>query len=754
MRARRERSIGGDVVMLLRRGLACGFAAAAAWTAAQTAVAEGPPEKPWGGFVEGGAYYGDDAHVRYGEYTGLGQDQWNALGNFELWGQPAWDSGETWHFRVRGDNLGLDSRYLSARGGIQGVFDGFLVWDQIPHLLPFANSELVFNGRGTDLLTLPPNWVPATTTAGFRALPQDLSRLNMQRQRNDLRAGTNVELPAGFSLETRYKWDHQTGRKPIGSVIGNSGGNPRAVIVPEPIDYITNNGDVVLRYADHTKQGELGYEISHFNDENDSLTWQNPFSAISGWAPVAGYPTGFGRRGMAPDNIFHQVKASGGYDLPYNTRIMTHAAFGWMLQDANFLPYTDNPGLSVTTPLPRDSLDGKIETRNAGVRITSRPIEHLRAVAEWNLDDRDNDTPRDTYIYPGGDSQNQGTITSANARVNLPNGYRSNTGRAEVGYEFYERSELSVSYKHQEIQRDWTEVKHVSEDTFAGALHSRPIQQVDVRVDGSYANRNASNYFWDAPLVWGFSPEHVATLQPIDPYADFENHPLLRKYTLADRTQGKVGALVTVTPIDQLSLSSHIAWTRQDFSDSSYLGLRDRHAITWGLDASWTPIEALTTYAYYTRETSTSHQWSRSFNNTLAQAYNPNRNWNQYDDDLIDTVGAGVEWTAIPDRLTLRADLSYSQAEDKIDVATGPALAHGSNLPVAKSNLLDVGVQAEVKIIDHLKARAGYLFESLDQSDWAFDMVGPATIPEVLSLGSDTLDYNAHVVSFSLEYDF
>jgi hypothetical protein len=95
-----------------------------------------------------------------------------------------------------------------------------------------------------------------------------------------------------------------------------------------------------------------------------------------------------------------------------------------------------------------------------------------------------------------------------------------------------------------------------------------------------------------------------------------------------------------------------------------------------------------------------------------------------------------------------------SRAKDSIDVNVGPALTPGAPFPDATTWLHDVGVQAEVRIYDRLRARVGWLYERLDVDDWAREAVGPATIGEVLALGQENPDYGAYLVAMSLAYEF
>ena len=264
-------------------------------------------------------------------------------------------------------------------------------------------------------------------------------------------------------------------------------------------------------------QLQLGYEISVFNDSNDSLTWQNPFSQVGGWQVGAGvgYPTGFGRKATPPDNSFNQVSMAGGVDLPWNTRISGDAAFGWMRQNADFLPYTVNPLLDAPVPPPRGDADAGIDTTAATLRLASRPIDHLRIDANVRYDDRDNTTPRDVYRYVSGDSLNQQGIGSDRARLNLPNSYQLVEGRFEAGYEFFERTELSVGYQRQEIERTYTEVDQTARTATKRRCAAARSSWLQTRVEGSYADRNGTEYMYQIAALRRASRPSTSGASPI-----------------------------------------------------------------------------------------------------------------------------------------------------------------------------------------------------------------------------------------------
>ena len=58
-------------------------------------LAEGPPEPVVTGFLRAGSWYSSADEYLFGQYTGLGEDEWNVDGDFEVIGRPAWDLGRT-----------------------------------------------------------------------------------------------------------------------------------------------------------------------------------------------------------------------------------------------------------------------------------------------------------------------------------------------------------------------------------------------------------------------------------------------------------------------------------------------------------------------------------------------------------------------------------------------------------------------------------------------------------------------------------
>lgn len=139
-------------------------------------------------WIELGGYWVNDDSFKFGDFTGLEDEGFEVLGNLDLRRRAPWDSDETWYWRLRGANLGLRSRSLHAKGGWQGFFDAWLDFRELPK---FRNSDVwtPYRGAGGSLLTLPPNWVPGSSTTDFLKLEESLRRDEIKHRRRDVGGG-------------------------------------------------------------------------------------------------------------------------------------------------------------------------------------------------------------------------------------------------------------------------------------------------------------------------------------------------------------------------------------------------------------------------------------------------------------------------------------------------------------------------------------------------------------------------------------
>jgi MtrB/PioB family decaheme-associated outer membrane protein len=701
--------------------------------------------------VELGLLYNSDEDYYFGDFRGTEDGHLFLLGNLDLRGRRTFDSGSTRYWRLRASNLGIDSRILRFEYGRQGKFNLFLDYDQIPKLQSDTGYKFMGGDGGTGM-TLPAGWVAATTPAGMTELSSSLRDLEVDHERRDLGVGFSFLFNEDWSVSSQFNHETKKGTKTMAGLIAVTGGNPRAALFPSPINYATNQFDLGFERATEKAQFQINYYNSRFNNRDDSVTWQNPYASPGGWDPAAAYPTGVGQKALPPDNQFHQVSLAAGYDLPARSRVTFNAAFGRMTQDETFLPYTINPALTVTTPLPRTSLDGEINTTVMDLRLISRPIEDLTLNAHYRYDDRDNESSHDTYIYIPSDATDQGAIDESRARINHPVSLTKTEFGLGGRYRIAKATHLSLDYKHERVERTFAEVDNTHENEIRAKLQTRPLRNLTLGLKAGGARRDASSYRHNLPYLTGHSPEYIALQSGVGLW---ENHPLLRRFYLWDRDKLDLGAFATWMPMERLSFSLNARNVKEDFDDP-VIGLKDRTGTNITLDASFSPMEYLTAHAFYSFDQMKYGQngWYFQGFAKAAQASDPDRRWSTNNKDRTNTLGFGFNWAAIKDKLDVEFDYLYVKSNESTDTNEGPALGASVPFPDTVSRLHNLRVGVDYALRENMTFKLGYLFEKFDRSDWAYSGVDPATMSQVISLGETTPDDSNHMLTWSIVYKF
>lgn len=701
--------------------------------------------------IEIGQGHVSDDSFRFGRYSGLEQQGGYTVLNFDLQRRNAYDADEAFMCRVQGRNLGIDSRQLSATVESQGSYQFRFDYDQIPSHRS-SDGRTVFTGVGGTRLGLPVDWVGGANTAGMTRLLPNLQSVEIEQERQRLGFGLSGHLPRNWTFETSFTHEEKDGLKTIGAVIGNSGGNPRAAILPEPVDYQTRQFDVVLGYADPDKQLRIGYYLSLFDNANSALIWRNPYTTIGGWQASAGFPSGEGSISLPPDNEFHQFSIGGGYNMSSDTRLSGDVSSGRMRQNDTFLPYTINPVLaaSITQPLPRNSLDGQIDTTAANLRMSSRIGDSFRWNAGYRYDDRDNQTPRNEYVYIGGDSQTQDvSATSSRRRFNEPYSYREHKFMLAGSYELGHRTHLTAGFDSRDIERDYSEREQAQEDTFSLGLRSNATDWMSAGLRWSRSERDGSTYHGDEPFVSGYSSAYVATVA-----GGWENAPGLRKFHLADRERDKASLYVNLMPAQEWAINLALNRVEDDYN-SSELGLTQAQIDSASIDVLYAPDSNWSAYAFGVREEFDSAQNGVSITGGTreADAINPARAWTALHGDRVDTWGLGYKHKLIENALDLEVEYVASRSDTDIVVTTGSALT-SAPLPTLTTDLQSLRLTLNYKLRSNMSLRAHYWLEDYESSDWALDGVAANQLANVILLGESSPDYRVHVTALSLVYRF
>jgi MtrB/PioB family decaheme-associated outer membrane protein len=654
-------------------------------------------EEGWNASLELGAGYVSDDSSKFGEYTGLDDEGVFAVGNAEA------------HYRSREGrwldltltDFGLDTRALLAEGGKQGSYKLLLSYKETPHFIT-DTAVSPFLGTGSGVLTLPSGWVPATTTGGMLSLAASLHGIDLQTKRRAFDFGASVTPFAHWEFGVKVRHEEKTGNLgTAGSFLFN------AAQFAMPVDYDTEQIDVSAAYSAGRFQARFAYYGSIFNNNEQTLTWANPYVPI-----VSGASSG--QLAEAPSNQFHQLLASAGFELSQRTHATADVAVGRMTQDEAFVPYTLNAGLT-TTPLPRSSLDGRVTTVRGNVRITSALTDRLRLNAAYSYDDRDNRTPQALYDWITTDA------LPAPLRTNLPYSLTHRVAKLDGGFAFTRDLRVDAGCDYDVYERDLQEVRRTHEYTCWGKGTARVIERADIMLKGAHARRTGSDYTAVPGIV---SPEN----------------PLLRKYNLADRDRdsGMLRVDVELTERASLGAETSLAW---DKYRNSVLGLLDGHSESVAADTGFAFSDDTSMTGYLSYEQIRSRQAN-------AELIPGSPIWSARNKDTIETAGVGIKHHA-SDKFDIGANYTVSRSIGEIDIS---GAAEG--FPDLTTRLHSVKLYATYRLKDKLSLHVAYWYERYQSRDWMLDGVAADTIPNVISFGQGTPAYHVHVIALSGRYEF
>lgn len=701
-----------------------------------------------------GVGYLDGASDRYGKYSGLRSDGWKALLEFDLEGRPE-DDSRTDRWRLQGERAGFDSRRVQADWIDQGSHRFRLVYQETPRNL-FADGATPFRMTDTGHLTLPPDWVATGASTGeLPTLQASLMDFQHRRERTELQMDYRAHFAAHWQFDLNLGREWRDGSRELAGMFGTNGGNARAALLPVPIDYETDTLELTLRRQGERHQLGVSYYGSFFTNHDRALSWDNPFAAQAQWHPTAGHPEGQGQLALLPDNQFQQLRVFGQGRLGQATQASVDLAVGRMEQDDDFLPYTVNPALDVPVPLPQDSLNGRIDTTHAHVRINHRASPRLHLTGRLRYQDRNNRTDKAVYQAVPGDAGNQVDITSG--RINRPYSLTRRDLSVDARYRLPQRSRLQLGYEHRLRQRDFSEINTSREHVYRAGLRTQRWQWLGLGADLSHERRNAGSYHGSRPLL--------ATRVPgsVDDEA-FENHPLLRKYYLADRDRDRVQLRADLHPHDQVYLGVSWAWSRDDYREDLF-GLNESRLRSWLFDAGYTPSESLRWNAFYHRDRYRNEQSARSFTVAPGTVNDPDRDWQVDAGDRYDTWGFSVDWEGLRPELPLLSELGpageldlkleFSQARSRseVDVSVGPALS-AAPLPDLSTRLRRLRLEARYQATERTQVRMAWDYERYRSRDFALDDVAVDTVANVLLFGEASPNYNAHWFTLALQHRF
>lgn len=657
-----------------------------------------PFEEGYSADVTAGADYVSDNALRFGNFSG-----YDEAGAYAILDGEGHYAGDNHQLRWYADDLGLDSRVFGIEGGRQGIYGLYLEYSELP-FRQFGTTSTVFMAPSANALTLPGNWVPASSTSDFAALDESLQPLDIASDRSTLSAGADVGVSSAIDLFVDYRH-----RERDGIDIVSGAGFLRSSLLPRTIDFETDSVDLGIRYAKGPLSLSLAWYGSFFTNNVKSLTWDNPFTGFPG--------ADRGQLAQEPDNEFQQLSISGAYRAgSLRSVIAFSAAAGTGEQNEPLLPYTINPTL--TPPgLPTGAVDGKVDTRNYALTLMSNPFPKARFQIGYRFDERGNRTPRYTWSRTVVDG-----FLSGEDELNTPYSFERARFSVSGAYRALDSIRLSAGYDRTELERDFQEVADQTEDSGWGRVDARLSDWLDLTAKGGSSRREIDRYDGDVAMAFG-------------------QNPLLRKYNLAHRFREFGELMLSLTPAEMPFSVAMSLLVADDRYSKSELGLTDSETMHASMDVNITLSDSTSLYFLAGLEDIDATQ--------LGSASFSTPTWQTVHRDQFDHYGAGLVVRGIGDNTNLSID--YFLTDGDTDISTTSSGVDQS-FPVIKSELESLRVRLSHRRSERLHIDLSFLYESFQTNDWALAGVEPDTIPNVLTMGADPYDYGVWVFSMGFRY--
>lgn len=688
----------------------------------------------------------DEKSHKYGEYDGVKDDATRFIGDVDL---SLENDGD--YIDLHANDIGLDDRRLSIELGSYGSYQLHMEYSELTHLL--GEGTTPFTGGGGDVLVLPPGFSQHTTTDEMILDPAWTTQsIDLETKRKKASIAYSRDLASNYSFNLGYTREIKEGTQSIGGMLGTSGQFTSSSILPEPVDYRTNDITAGLTYSGDKGMVSIAYLLSTFDNENEALRWENPFLSPD---PAAADPFSTDAQiSLAPDNRYQRLSLTATRDLTSTTRLALTAEYGKMEQDEDLLPYTVNSAIATPRALPRDSAEAEIDVTSVSINLTSRPISALSVNARYRYYNTDNKTDRSLFYRVTNDTGTQSDV-AAGAFYSLPFDYSQNNLDVSAVYRITSATRIKAGLGQEVTDREYRSAEQTKENTYKLGLSSRLSSMLTAAIDYTRAEKRIDGDYDNEPLYNAYHSYTTASgMYSYDASGNFDIHPDLRQLDLAERDRDSYSVKLNLIPLDTTTVALIYRYRNDDYDDSE-LGWQEDRLNSYTVDLTTSPTRNATFYAYYTNDLGEKEQASHSFTTAgppgtkFTQAELDTRRWWADHTDETDTVGVGTSLAFLRGQFTIDADYVHAKSTTEIEFRAASALPTPVDMPDLETTRDTVNLTGRYKLRKDLTLGLGYGYEKYESDDWATDDLTPASgldVKNVLLLTGSTPDYEAHLV--------
>ncbi len=578
--------------------------------------------------------------------------------------------------RFSAEDMFYKTQRYSLEGGMWGKFKYNLFYNEIPHNITFG-AKTFYSGIGGSSLDLKGNPDDVSTWSSF----------DYKTERKRFGAGISLDFLKPFFLNISAQTEKKEGIRP--SSYGDLSGSGVVIELPEPIDYRTDTFRVEAGYSKKPFFASLSYDYSRFNNDNQSLDFYDV--TLSGPNSVA----------LPPDNRYYKLAFKGAVFLPYNSKLSLNAG----TSRAN--SHAEGNNLLVL-----DDWNGRVDTKNLDIVLTSNPISAVDGKIFYKYYDRDNKSEGDDDHL----------------------GFTTNKFGGQIGLRLPAHFRLTLGYTNSRTKfEDRYDAKSRKDDIYTAELAWSGLDFATFKIGYEKLHRGMDRSGTDA-------------------VADFDT---LWRFDVAPSDRDIFKASVDLSLIDNLSVTLGYKYKKTDYEDralafaSRGLGLRDHRSDEFFVDASYAIGKVARVYGYFDYEKIRSLQYGFSSSDPTE--------WSLTQKEKNFDYGVGADFFIIPKKLTVKAQYDYVRSDGSadfsyLDMAT-PSGSDISNWGDYRKKALSI--KAIYDITKSIGLTAGYLYQQFTLNDAQLSGYDyrPATTAYLTGAYKDQ-SYKANVLFVSLSYKF
>ena len=725
-------------------------------------------------YLNFGTMYSTESSARFGQYNGINSEGAYGIGGLDIRGGNGYnqDSNSGLRWKLGGSNLGTTSRALDGSISDQGKWKVNLGYDELQHNITNSYQTPQQGDPGQNNFTLPSNFggIDMTTKTpslpGTRSLSNDqTSAFHNQNESVNRKTGsfnTSYTFSEQWNAQVDYKHIDQSGAKLIGTgsqadigLVGGLLSKGEAVnILLNPTSYQTDNVNAALNWKGDKGHLTGGYFGSIFHDDYNSLNWQSPMTT-STRTPAGSSCSGsncYSNNTMstAPSNSLHQANLTGGYNFTSTTKLAGGFSYGYNQQNSSYAPTLIPQASGVAydmmqaNGLPTNSLNGVVETKHGDIKLTNQSIKDLTLTAGYKINERDNNTSSNKYLY--------NDIGNANfTGVNTPYSNRKMQYDAGAAYRLTKDQNIALGYEHESIKRWCNGVQDgaqcvsspaSNEDKMNLTYRLKALENVNFNSGYTYAIRRADN---DPNFLANAGSYSITGAGVSNSALNAANYLGYIAYPYANRDQniGKAGVNWQITQRLDVGVNGRYTYDNYDAS----LGVQNGKSTGVNVDTTYNFTDKSNVSAYWNWQNgqrnlrSGNNQTSgNTFNPALGtQTVFPRDIWTNQLDDNSQTVGImGRQGGLFNNKLEFIGDLSYAIDTTSYTTQVPYGLTNGAGaltgISCGATNTISCGALSPIQnemwtlklignyhIYKNGKLSLTYMFQKLNSNDYFYN---------------------------------